>query len=90
MFRERWTRALVAVLLAAALAVPGVALAVTDEDLEAESTPNLLYLCAVSAEDSRYKEALALLKNDTAALAQAKSRVNPDATWKKVEPGPGA
>ena len=58
MFRERRTRALAALLLGAALAVPGVAFAVTDQDFEVTSTRNLLNLCTVSAEDARYKEAL--------------------------------
>ena len=45
-------------LLVAALAVPGVAFAVTDEDFEVKTTRNLLALCTVSTEDARYKEAL--------------------------------
>ena len=53
-----WTRALVSLLLGAALAVPGVAFAVTDEDFEAKTTRSLLSLCTVPAEDARYKEAL--------------------------------
>ena len=53
-----WTRALVSLLLGAALAVPGAASAVTDEDFEVKTTRSLLNLCTVSAEDARYKEAL--------------------------------
>jgi Rap1a immunity proteins len=53
-----WTRALVSLLLGAALAVPAAALAVTDEDFEVKTTGSLLNLCTVSAEDARYKEAL--------------------------------
>jgi hypothetical protein len=53
-----WTRALVSLLLGAALAVPGIAFAVTDADFEVKTTRNLLALCTVSTEDARYKEAL--------------------------------
>jgi hypothetical protein len=49
-----WTRALVSLLLGAALAVPGVAFAVTDEDFEVKTTRNLLALCTASTEDARY------------------------------------
>jgi hypothetical protein len=49
---------LVALLLGAVLAVPGVAVAVTEEDFEVKTTRSLLNLCAVSAEEARYKEAL--------------------------------
>jgi hypothetical protein len=52
------SRTLVLLLLGAALAAPGVAGAVTDGDFEVKTTRNLLNLCTVSAEDSRYKEAL--------------------------------
>ena len=45
-------------LFGAALAVPGVAAAVTDGDFEVKTTRNLLNLCTVSADDARYKEAL--------------------------------
>ena len=52
------SRALILLLLGAALAVPGVAGAVTDGDFEIKTTRNLLNLCTVSADDVRYKEAL--------------------------------
>ena len=58
MILERQTRALVALLLGAALAAPGVAFAVTDEDFEVKTTRSLLNLCTVSTDDARYKEAL--------------------------------
>jgi len=51
-------RALVSLLLGAALAVPGVAGAVSDGDFEVKTTRSLFNLCTVSAEDARYKEAL--------------------------------
>lgn len=47
-----------ALLLAAVLAVPGIAGAVTDADFEVKTTRDLLSLCTVSAEDARYREAL--------------------------------
>jgi Ssp1 endopeptidase immunity protein Rap1a len=50
--------AVVLLLFGAALAVPGVAGAVTDGDFEVKTTRNLLNLCTVSADDARYKEAL--------------------------------
>ena len=50
--------ALILLLLGAALAVPGVAGAVTDGDFEVKTTRNLLNLCTVSADDVRHKEAL--------------------------------
>ena len=52
------SRRLILLLLGAALAVPGVAGAVTDGDFEVKTTRNLLNLCTVSANDARYKEAL--------------------------------
>ena len=52
------SRALILLLLGGALAVPGVAGAVTDGDFEIKTTRNLLNLCTVSADDVRYKEAL--------------------------------
>ena len=52
------SRALILLLLGAALAVPGVAGAVTDGDFEIKTTRNLLNLCTVSSDDARYKEAL--------------------------------
>jgi hypothetical protein len=52
------SRALILLLLGAALAVPGVAGAITDGDFEVKTTRNLLNLCTVSADDVRYKEAL--------------------------------
>ena len=52
------SRRLILLLLGAALAVPGVAGAVTDGDFEVKTTRNLLNLCTVSADDARYKEAL--------------------------------
>lgn len=52
------SRALILLLLGAALAVPGVAGAVTDGDFEVKTTRNLLNLCTVSTDDVRYKEAL--------------------------------
>jgi Rap1a immunity proteins len=58
MLREGRTRVLAALFLAAALAVPGVAFAVTDEDFEVKSTRSLLSLCTASTEDPRYREAL--------------------------------
>ena len=51
-------RALGSLLLGAALAVLGVAFAVTDGDFEVKTTRSLLNLCTVSAEDARHKEAL--------------------------------
>jgi len=51
-------RALVLLLLGAALAMPGVADAVADADFEVKTTRSLLNLCTVSAEDARYREAL--------------------------------
>jgi len=56
--RHHVNRTLVSLLVGAALAVPGVAGAVTDGDFEVKTTRNLLNLCTVSAEDARYKEAL--------------------------------
>jgi hypothetical protein len=50
--------AVVLLLFGAALAVPGVAAAVTDGDFEVKTTRSLLNLCTVSADDARYKEAL--------------------------------
>ncbi len=52
------SRALALLLLGAALAVPGVAGAVTEGDFEVKTTRSLLNLCTVSADDARYKEAL--------------------------------
>ena len=52
------SRALVLLLLGAALVIPGVAGAVADADFEVKTTRSLLNLCTVSAEDARYKEAL--------------------------------
>ena len=52
------SRALVLLLLGAALAIPGVAGAVADADFEVKTTRSLLNLCTVSAEDARYREAL--------------------------------
>jgi Rap1a immunity proteins len=52
------SRALVLLLLGAALAMPGAAGAVADADFEVKTTRSLLNLCTVSAEDARYKEAL--------------------------------
>jgi hypothetical protein len=52
------SRALVLLLLGAALAIPGVAGAVADADFEVKTTRSLLNLCTVPAEDARYKEAL--------------------------------
>lgn len=51
-------RALVSLLVVVALAVPGVAFAVTDVDFEVKTTRSLLNLCTVSTDDPRYKEAL--------------------------------
>ena len=51
-------RALVLLLLGAALAMPDVADAVADADFEVKTTRSLLNLCTVSAEDARYREAL--------------------------------
>jgi hypothetical protein len=56
--RKSLSRTLILLLLGAALAVPGVAGAVTDGDFEVKTTRNLLNLCTVSADDARYKEAL--------------------------------
>ena len=44
----------VLLLFGSALAVPGVAAAVTDGDFEAKTTRNLLNLCTVSADDARH------------------------------------
>ena len=52
------SRRLILLLLGAALAVPGVAGAVTDGDFGVKTSRNLLNLCTVSASDARYKEAL--------------------------------
>ncbi len=52
------SRALVLLLLGAALVIPGVAGAVADADFEVKTTRSLLNLCTVSAADARYKEAL--------------------------------
>jgi len=54
----RVDRALIRLLSAAALAVPGVAGAVSGGDFEVKTTRSLLNLCTVSGKDARYKEAL--------------------------------
>ena len=56
--RKSLSRTLILLLLGAALAVPGIAGAVTDGDFEVKTTRNLLNLCTVSASDARSKEAL--------------------------------